>query len=145
MVEPGTVVGAVTAEAAAVTGLREGTPVIAGGADTQLGLVGIGITEPGAFTVVGGSFWQHTIILDRPLIDPGARLRTLCHTVPGRWMMEGIGFYCGIVMRWFRDAFCEREKARGRGGGHRPLRPARGEGRARCRRGRTAFSGSSRT
>jgi autoinducer 2 (AI-2) kinase len=26
-------------------------------------------------------------------------------------MMEGIGFYCGIVMRWFRDAFCELEKA----------------------------------
>jgi autoinducer 2 (AI-2) kinase len=24
-------------------------------------------------------------------------------------MMEGIGFYCGIVMRWFRDAFCELE------------------------------------
>jgi autoinducer 2 (AI-2) kinase len=23
--------------------------------------------------------------------------------------MEGIGFYCGIVMRWFRDAFCELE------------------------------------
>jgi autoinducer 2 (AI-2) kinase len=26
-------------------------------------------------------------------------------------MMEGIGFYCGIVMRWFRDAFCELETA----------------------------------
>jgi autoinducer 2 (AI-2) kinase len=25
-------------------------------------------------------------------------------------MMEGIGFYCGIVMRWFRDAFCELER-----------------------------------
>jgi autoinducer 2 (AI-2) kinase len=24
-------------------------------------------------------------------------------------MMEGIGFFCGIVMRWFRDAFCARE------------------------------------
>jgi len=26
-------------------------------------------------------------------------------------MMEGIGFYCGLVMRWFRDAFCEVEAA----------------------------------
>ena len=26
-------------------------------------------------------------------------------------MTEGIGFYCGIVMRWLRDAFCEPEKA----------------------------------
>ena len=38
-------------------------------------------------------------------------MRTLCHTVPRPWMMEGIGFYCGIVMRWFRDAFCELEAA----------------------------------
>jgi autoinducer 2 (AI-2) kinase len=111
VVEPGTVVGAVTAEAAAETGLREGTPVVAGGADTQLGLLGIGVTQPGRFTVVGGSFWQSTVVLDEPLIDPQARLRTLCHTAPGRWMIEGIGFYCGIVMRWFRDAFCELEQA----------------------------------
>jgi len=111
VVEPGTAVGTVTAAAAAQTGLREGTPVVVGGADTQLGLLGIGVTQPGRFTVVGGSFWQSTVVLDDPLIDPQARLRTLCHTVPGRWMIEGIGFYCGIVMRWFRDAFCELEAA----------------------------------
>jgi autoinducer 2 (AI-2) kinase len=111
VVPSGTAVGAVTARAADETGLPAGTPVVAGGADTQLGLLGIGVAEPGRFTIVGGSFWQHTVLLDRPLIDPRARLRTLCHTVPGQWMMEGIGFYCGIVMRWFRDAFCELEKA----------------------------------
>lgn len=109
VVESGSVVGAVTPEAAAATGLRAGTPVVAGGADTQLGLVGIGAVEPGRFTVVGGTFWQQTTILDKPLIDPQARLRTLCHTIPGHWMMEGIGFYCGLTMRWFRDAFCKAE------------------------------------
>ena len=111
VVEPGTPVGVVTEEAAADTGLRAGIPVVAGGADTQLGLVGIGVLDEGRFTVVGGSFWQQTVVLGQPLIDPQARLRTLCHTVPGRWMMEGIGFYCGLTMRWFRDAFCEAEKA----------------------------------
>jgi autoinducer 2 (AI-2) kinase len=29
-------------------------------------------------------------------------------------MMEGIGFYCGLVMRWFRDAFCELEREQAR-------------------------------
>jgi autoinducer-2 kinase len=111
VVDPGTVIGTVTGEAAAQTGLRAGTPVVVGGADTQLALLGIGVGEPGRLTVVGGSFWQTTIVLDDALIDPQARLRTLCHTVPDRWMMEGIGFYCGIVMRWFRDAFCELEAA----------------------------------
>jgi autoinducer 2 (AI-2) kinase len=117
VVESGTVVGEVTAAAARETGLNEGTPVIVGGADTQLGLVGIGVFDPGRFTVVGGSFWQHTLVLEEPRIDGEARLRTLCHAVPGQWMMEGIGFYCGLTLRWFRDAFCEPEKEQAAGEG----------------------------
>jgi autoinducer 2 (AI-2) kinase len=114
--DPGTVIGTVTAAAAEQTGLRPGTPVVAGGADTQLGLLGAG-ARPGVYTVVAGTFWQNTILLDRPLIDPQIRLRTLCHVRPDQWMLEGIGFYCGMSMRWFRDAFCaaEVEQARRRG------------------------------
>ncbi len=108
----GTVIAEVSAAAASETGLAAGTPVVLGGADTQLGLVGIGVMDPGRCTIVGGSFWQQTILLDSPLIDPEGRLRTLCHTVPGQWMMEGLGFYSGLAMRWLRDAFCDAEKAR---------------------------------
>jgi autoinducer-2 kinase len=107
---PGTIAGVVSSGAAAATGLRPGTPVVVGGADTQLGLVGIGVVEPGRFTVIGGTFWQQTIGLSEALIDPRARLRTLCHALPDQWMMEGIGFYCGLSMRWFRDAFCDLER-----------------------------------
>ena len=35
-------------------------------------------------------------------------------------MTEGIGFYCGIVMRWYRDAFCEPRRPRRRGRGVDP-------------------------
>ncbi len=108
--EPGTVAGVVSARAEADTGLTAGTPVVVGGADTQLGLVGIGVVDPGKVTVIGGTFWQQTIGLDEAMIDPQARLRTLCHALPGQWMMEGIGFYSGLTMRWFRDAFCDLEK-----------------------------------
>jgi autoinducer 2 (AI-2) kinase len=108
--EPGTVAGAVTRDAAEATGLAAGTPCVVGGADTQLGLLGIGVVGAGRFTVVGGSFWQHTAVVDEPVIDPHARLRTLCHAVPERWMIEGIGFYSGLAMRWFRDAFCAADK-----------------------------------
>jgi autoinducer 2 (AI-2) kinase len=111
VVEPGTVIGEVSGAAAEQTGLTEGTPVVVGGADTQLGLLGIGETRPGRFTIVGGSFWQQTMLLDKPVVDPRGRLRTLCHVGPDQWMMEGLGFYSGIVMRWFRDAFCEMERA----------------------------------
>jgi autoinducer-2 kinase len=111
--DPGTVIGTVTDLAAGQTGLRTGTPVVAGGADTQLGLLGAG-ARPGEYTVVAGTFWQNTILLTEPLIDPQIRLRTLCHVMPGQWMLEGIGFYCGMSMRWFRDAFCAAEVAEAR-------------------------------
>jgi autoinducer 2 (AI-2) kinase len=118
VVEAGTVAGGVTEAAAAATGLRPGTLVVVGGADTQLGLLGAGIGRPGSVALVGGSFWQLTALTDVPVIDPQRRLRTLCHAVADRWMIEGIGFWCGLTMRWFRDAFCaaETDAARREGG-----------------------------
>lgn len=106
VVEPGTVVGHVTGIAAARCGLAAGTPVVAGGGDTQLALVGLG-RRAGDATLVGGSFWQMTMLADRPLIDPGRAPRTLCHARPDEWMIEGIGFLTGFSLRWLRDAFFE--------------------------------------
>lgn len=109
VVESGSPIGRVTAAAAARTGLAVGTPVIAGGGDTQLGLLGLG-RRVGDGTLIGGSFWQMTVLLDRPFVDPDRGPRTLCHAVPGQWMVEGIGFLTGLSLRWFRDAFCGPEK-----------------------------------
>lgn len=113
VVESGTVIGTVTPAAARETGLADGTPVVAGGADTQLGLAGIGLGV-GQLGIVGGTFWQTATITDRPVIDPQARLRTLCHVRSNQWMLEGIGFYCGMSMRWLRDALCAAEVAEAR-------------------------------
>jgi len=107
--EPGSNVGEVTKQAAEETGLRAGTPVVLGGADTQLGLIGMGASKRGEVATVGGSFWQTTVALDAPIIDAKMRLRSLCHAFPGKWMMEGIGFYSGLTLRWFRDGFCQSE------------------------------------
>jgi len=108
--EAGAPIGEVTEKAAAETGLKKGTPVVMGGADTQLGLIGVDAVKPAHVTVIGGTFWQQTITTTTPVIDPQSRVRTLCHAIPDQWMTEGIGFYCGLAMRWFRDAFCEEEK-----------------------------------
>jgi autoinducer 2 (AI-2) kinase len=101
--EAGTVIGAVTAKAAAETGLLEGTPVVAGGADTQLGLLGAGIVEDGQMGVVGGTFWLTAGVKDTPVLDDKVRLRTLCHAIEGKWMIEGCGFGHGLSTRWVRD------------------------------------------
>ena len=104
VVEAGTVVGGVTAEAAAATGLLPGTAVVAGGADTQLALLAAGLTSGLRFATVGGTFWQSAAVTNEPVIDPEFRLRTLCHVLPGSWMIEGVGFLHGLSTRWVRDA-----------------------------------------
>jgi len=105
LLEPGTIAGRVTRIASAVTGLTAGTPVVVGGADTQLALHGLGATKANA-TVIAGTFWQTTTLTNTALIDPQRRLRTLCAVDPEQWMVEGIGFLSGLSLRWFRDAFC---------------------------------------
>ena len=115
VVEAGTVVGQVSAAASRQTGLAPGTPVVAGGLDTALGLTGPRPALPGRLTVTGGSFWKQTVVAPAPAVDPAGRLRTICHVWPGQWLVEGISFYAGFALRWLRD-----RAAAGRPGGRAP-------------------------
>jgi autoinducer 2 (AI-2) kinase len=103
VVEAGTVAGQVSRAAFSQTGLAPGTPVVAGGLDTALGLAGPRPALPGQLTVTGGSFWKQTVVAPAPAVDPAGRLRTICHVRPGQWLVEGIGFYAGFALRWLRD------------------------------------------
>lgn len=108
--ESGTVIGTVSAAVAEATGLSEGCLVVAGGGDAQLGCVGVGAVNPGQAALFGGSFWQLEYNTPEPTTDPECRVRVNCHAVPGVWQQELIAFFPGLVMRWFRDAFCQLEK-----------------------------------
>ena len=103
VVTAGTVVGRVSPAAARLTGLATSTQVVAGGLDTALGLAAAH-RQPGQLTVTGGSFWKHTVLADRAAVEPGGRLRTICHVHPGQWLVEGIGWYAGFALRWLRDS-----------------------------------------
>ncbi len=109
VLECGSNAGAVSRKAAEETGLTEGTPVIVGGGDSQLGCIGVGVVRPGQAAVFGGSFWQYEFNTASGDTDPGCRVRVNCHAVPGVWQYEALAFNPGLVMRWFRDAFCQRE------------------------------------
>jgi autoinducer 2 (AI-2) kinase len=119
VVGTGSTVGKLSTEAAKETSLAAGTPVIAGGADTQMGLHGLGV-RIGELAILGGTFWQQATVTGEPLIDPQRRLRTLCHVKDDQWMLEGIGFYSGLALRWFRDAFCSDLCAEAQAGGLDP-------------------------
>lgn len=110
VVECGTVLAGVSAEGAEQTGLKEGTPVVVGGGDCQLGTIGVGATEPNQAAVFGGSFWQYEFNTASGKTDDGCRVRVNCHAVPGVWQYEALAFKPGLVMRWFRDGFCQLEK-----------------------------------
>lgn len=108
--ESGTVVANVTKEAAEITGLAEGTPVVAGGGDAQLGCIGVGLVSSSQGAVFGGSFWQFEYNTSVPKTDDDCRVRVNCHALPNLWQYEALAFYPGLVMRWYRDAFCQKEK-----------------------------------
>lgn len=101
----GTRIGAVTAAASAETGLREGTAVVVGGGDCQIGTLGLGIVDKGECAVLGGTFWQQVVNVPATLTDPGMTLRLNPHVLPGLAQAEAISFFTGAVMRWFRDSF----------------------------------------
>ncbi len=110
VVEPGEMVGEVTARAAAECGLAEGTPVVMGGGDVQLGAAGLGVVEEGQCAVLGGTFWQQVVNISAdtpPPEDMGIRVNP--HVIAGQSQAEGITFFSGLTMRWFRDAFCAEE------------------------------------
>ena len=108
--ECGSVIGEVNAKGAADTGLAEGTPVVVGGGDCQLGTIGVGATSVGEAAVFGGSFWQYEFNTADGSTDPGCRVRVNCHAVPDVWQYEALAFKPGLVMRWYRDGFCQMEK-----------------------------------
>jgi xylulokinase len=99
------VTGRISADGAAATGLREGTPVVAGGGDQAAGAVGMGIVQPGLVSATIGTSGVVFAATDRPALDPKGRLHTFCHAVPGRWHMMGVTLAAGQSLRWFRDRF----------------------------------------
>ncbi len=109
VVEPGRVVGRVTASAAAATGLVEGTPFVAGGGDVQLGSIGLGVVDLGDAAILGGTFWQQVVNIPVGSVDTSMRVRVNSAAAAGMNQAEAISFFVGLTARWFRDVFCTEE------------------------------------
>ncbi|MGH7803932.1 MAG: FGGY-family carbohydrate kinase [Candidatus Binatia bacterium] len=99
----GSPAGFVSAEAAAATGLREGTPVFVGGADTQCALLGSGVVEAGAVGAVLGTTAPVQMVLDRPLSDGDRHLWLSPHVCAGRWVIESNAGDGGKAFAWLLE------------------------------------------
>src|SRR5262252_4246967 len=99
------VCGRVSAAGAEATGLKAGTPVVAGAGDQAAGAVGMGIARAGAVSATIGTSGVVFASTDRPAMDPEGRLHTFCHAIPGRWHVMGVTQAAGLSLRWYRDNF----------------------------------------
>ncbi len=106
------VVGEVTSAAAQLTGLRAGTPVVAGCMDTVGAAVGSGAVLAGESFAILGTVARAAVVLDEPRFDD--RFINCCHAVPGLWVALSVSNGAGVSLRWFRDLFGQLEVALGR-------------------------------
>ncbi|TDC07277.1 xylulokinase [Nonomuraea longispora] len=102
-----TVIGHVTSEAAALTGLAQGTPVVIGGGDGPCAAAGAGVVAPGsAYTYLGSSSWI-SLAADEPLLDPRMRTMTFNHVVPGRFVPTATMQAGGGSLEWISELLAE--------------------------------------
>jgi len=99
------VCGKLSSIGAAETGLKVGTPVVAGAGDQAAGATGMGIVAPGTVSATIGTSGVVFAATDRPALDPQGRVHTFCHAIPGRWHVMGVTQAAGLSLRWFRDTF----------------------------------------
>jgi xylulokinase len=99
------VTGTVSAGAAAATGLRAGTAVVAGGGDQSANAVGVGVVSPGSVALSLGTSGVIFAATDAPLFDERGRVHAFCHAVPDRWHLMSVMLSAAGSLRWFRDTF----------------------------------------
>lgn len=102
------IVGKVTDEAARLTGLKPGTPVVAGGLDAACGALGVGVSSPGDTQEQGGQAGGMSICLKQPHKDK--RLILSRHVAGKQWLLQGGTIAGGAAMKWLADTIGLGEK-----------------------------------
>ena len=102
------VAGRVTREAAAVTGLIEGTPVVGGMFDINASAVGAGVIDEGMLCIIAGTWSINEVVMRQPLVDERILMCTL-FAVPGMWLATDSSATSATNLEWFVTQFCHEE------------------------------------
>lgn len=99
------VVGHVSRDAAALTGLVEGTPVVAGLHDVTASALGIGGHREGTVAIVAGTYSINEVVSSTPVVDA----RWFCRNAiePGQWNNMAISPASAANYDWFLDTLCK--------------------------------------
>jgi xylulokinase len=112
LVEPGAIVGSLTAAAAAALGLSTRVVVVAGGMDQGAGAVGVGNVVGGVISESTGGALTLQATVDHHGADPSGQTPVYVHSAPGRYLYCPVCPTGGMALTWFRDQFGGEEIAR---------------------------------
>jgi len=104
------VAGFITAEVAALTGLKAGTSVVSGAGDVPANALGIGAVTPGMAFAILGTNCQSCLVYDQPVFTPPGV--GLLFYVPGnRWFRALMNVAGTTNLDWFVEQFGTEERA----------------------------------
>ena len=103
LVESGAITSRTTAEAARTTELRPGMPVLAVGADTQCGLIGLGAAKAGQSGIVAGWSVPVQVLTGRPVLSPERKTWAGFFQEPSLWTLESTAGDAGNSYQWLAD------------------------------------------
>ena len=104
------VVGEVTEEGAKTTGLRKGTPVVAGGIDASVSALSVTALKDGDLASMIGTSMCNGFIQDEPRLSKKfTNFPHVAYDTQKLYSFAGI-ITAGAVVRWFRDEFASHEK-----------------------------------
>ncbi len=95
------VIGETAREVEEETGLRQGTPVIAGSADHIAAALASGAIEPGDLVLKFGGAGDILYCLDG--FSPHSRLFIDYHNIPGKYLLNGCMASSGSLVKWFKN------------------------------------------
>ncbi|MDP9138772.1 MAG: FGGY-family carbohydrate kinase, partial [Pseudomonadota bacterium] len=102
---PGAGIAGLTAAAADHLGLQQGLPVVQGGSDAFIGMIGLGVTQPGEMALITGSSHLHLGIARQPVHKAGVWGTYMDAVYPGKAIIEGGQTSTGSVIAWFKRHF----------------------------------------
>ncbi|MDD5600836.1 MAG: FGGY family carbohydrate kinase [Actinomycetota bacterium] len=108
---PGTEVSKIKKEVAKITGLPEDVKIIIGAMDQICGAVGAGNIYKGIVSETTGSCFAMVITIDKPIFDYNYKLPCTPHATKGTYALMPYSPTGGIVLKWFKDRFCQEEQA----------------------------------
>lgn len=109
LLQPGTLVGNLTKEAARATGLNPETKCVTGAYDHAAGAIGSANIRTGDVTLTIGASMAMCAAISKPVTGLSIKLPCHCHAIDGLYFLQPYAQTAGMVFKWFKDEFCQLE------------------------------------